>query len=197
MKPSSPISLATSSIARKTRLSPYLFTLLAFILFVSVLYGEDFMCIFGQLEPNFVLPPSRTTGKVLFIHSTYVWILSLTMRNWDCVLFWISWILKRRTRSQRSLRFLLVKQKKVVTFSAGSGWEMKSPDHRTKNGSVRTFNLSLRVKNTAVPTKITNSGGGNPIIAIFPRKLSKHSVSLFHGLLCFLCFMCYSVFSVS
>ncbi|KAG7569888.1 PMR5 N-terminal domain [Arabidopsis thaliana x Arabidopsis arenosa] len=63
MKPSSPISLTTSSIARKARLSPYLFTLLAFILFVSVLYGEDFMCIFGQLEPNFVLPPSRTPEK--------------------------------------------------------------------------------------------------------------------------------------
>ncbi|KAL1217864.1 Protein trichome birefringence-like 33 [Cardamine amara subsp. amara] len=63
MKPSSPISVTTSSLARKTRLSPYLFTLLAFILFVSVLYGEDFMCIFGQLEPNFVLQPSRTPEK--------------------------------------------------------------------------------------------------------------------------------------
>uniref|UniRef100_A0A1J3J8H6 Protein trichome birefringence-like 33 n=1 Tax=Noccaea caerulescens TaxID=107243 RepID=A0A1J3J8H6_NOCCA len=67
MKPSSPISFTSSSLPpslpRKTRLSPYLFTLLIFILFVSVLYGEDFMCIFGQLEPNFVLQPSRTPAK--------------------------------------------------------------------------------------------------------------------------------------
>lgn len=33
---------------RKARLSPYLLSLLVFILFVSVLYGEDFMCMLGQ-----------------------------------------------------------------------------------------------------------------------------------------------------
>ncbi|RVW42397.1 Protein trichome birefringence-like 33 [Vitis vinifera] len=44
MKPpfSSPTS---SSVLRKARFSPYLFTLLAFIVFVAVLYGEDFSCI--------------------------------------------------------------------------------------------------------------------------------------------------------
>ncbi|KAK9913785.1 hypothetical protein M0R45_037594 [Rubus argutus] len=43
---------SSSSILRKVRLSPYLFTLLAFIVFVTVLYGEDLVCIFGQqLEP--------------------------------------------------------------------------------------------------------------------------------------------------
>ncbi|KAF8085717.1 hypothetical protein N665_0650s0030 [Sinapis alba] len=67
MKPSSPISFTSSSLApslpRKHRLSPYLFTLLIFIFFVSVLYGEDFMCIFGQLEPTFSLRPSPTTEK--------------------------------------------------------------------------------------------------------------------------------------
>ncbi|XP_056168908.1 protein trichome birefringence-like 33 isoform X3 [Syzygium oleosum] len=49
MKP--PISISPSSspsVLRKARLSPYLFTLLAFILFVTVLYGEDFMCMFNQ-----------------------------------------------------------------------------------------------------------------------------------------------------
>ncbi|CAN8316249.1 unnamed protein product [Cochlearia groenlandica] len=69
MKPSSPTSFSSSSsslpssLPRKTRLSPYLFTLLTFILFVSVLYGEDFMCIFGQLEPTFVFQPTRTPEK--------------------------------------------------------------------------------------------------------------------------------------
>ncbi|CAN6844400.1 unnamed protein product [Brassica oleracea] len=67
MKPSSPISFTSSSLApslpRKHRLSPYLFTLLIFIFFVSVLYGEDFMCIFGQLEPTFSLRPSQTTER--------------------------------------------------------------------------------------------------------------------------------------
>ncbi|XP_019456745.1 PREDICTED: protein trichome birefringence-like 33 [Lupinus angustifolius] len=40
----------SSSLLRtnKPRLYPYLFTLFAFIFFVSILYGEDFMCIFGQ-----------------------------------------------------------------------------------------------------------------------------------------------------
>lgn len=54
MKPP-PFSSPSSSVFRKARLSPYLFTLLAFILFVAVLYGEDLMCIFGQqlqLSPN-------------------------------------------------------------------------------------------------------------------------------------------------
>ncbi|KAF8087708.1 hypothetical protein N665_0570s0021 [Sinapis alba] len=67
MKPSSPMSFTSSSLSpslpRKTRLSPYLFTLLTFILFVCVLYGEDFMCIFGQLEPTFNLQPSPTPGN--------------------------------------------------------------------------------------------------------------------------------------
>lgn len=49
MKP--PLSSSSPPVLRKARLSPYLFTLLAFIVFVSILYGEDFMCILGQLEP--------------------------------------------------------------------------------------------------------------------------------------------------
>ncbi|KAL0003432.1 hypothetical protein SO802_017213 [Lithocarpus litseifolius] len=46
MKP--PISSSSSVLIRKARLSPYLFTLLVFIVFVAILYGEDFMCIFSQ-----------------------------------------------------------------------------------------------------------------------------------------------------
>ncbi|KAK8546101.1 hypothetical protein V6N12_026904 [Hibiscus sabdariffa] len=49
MKPPPPSS--SSGVPRKPRLSPYLFTLLIFIVFVAILYGEDFICIFGQLEP--------------------------------------------------------------------------------------------------------------------------------------------------
>ncbi|KAK6135749.1 hypothetical protein DH2020_030529 [Rehmannia glutinosa] len=43
-----PPPFSSSAILRKGRLSPYLFTLLAFILFVTILYGEDFRCIFGS-----------------------------------------------------------------------------------------------------------------------------------------------------
>ncbi|KAL3653443.1 Protein trichome birefringence-like 33 [Castilleja foliolosa] len=46
MKPP-PSSSPSSSSARKGRLSPYLFTLLAFILFVTILYAEYFSCIFS------------------------------------------------------------------------------------------------------------------------------------------------------
>lgn len=155
----------------------------------------------ASLASSSLTSPSRhLEHPVTFcLFTQYLIEFLLTMRNWDCVLFWIFGILKRRTRNRRSLRFLLVKQRKAVMYLAGNGWEMKSPDHRTRNGSVRTFNLSLRVKNMAVPTKITSSGGGNPITAIFPRKLILYSLCFlcFMGLLCFLCFMCYSVFSVS
>lgn len=184
MKPSSPVSFTSSSLPpsllRKTRLSPYLFTLIIFILFVSVLYGEDFMCIFGQLEPNFVLQPSRTPGNHFLLAELFSWIL---FGN-EALRFRFFGFFQRRARKWRSLRLLLVKQRKAVTCSVASGWETKPPDHSTRNGSVRTFNLSLRVKNAAVPTKITSSGGGNPTTAIFPRKL-------FFSLrfLCFLCFL--------
>ncbi|KAL1307973.1 hypothetical protein HN51_049885 [Arachis hypogaea] len=43
-----PSSSSLLSLRGKGRLSPYLFTLFLFILFVAVLYGEDFMCIFGE-----------------------------------------------------------------------------------------------------------------------------------------------------
>ncbi|KAL4311282.1 hypothetical protein GQ457_01G044090 [Hibiscus cannabinus] len=54
-----PLSSSPSVVLRKTRFSPYLFTLLAFIVFVAILYGEDFMCILGQLEPS----PGRVISK--------------------------------------------------------------------------------------------------------------------------------------
>lgn len=70
---SPPFSSSSSfSVLRKARLSPYLFTLLAFILFVAVLYGEDLMCIFSQqLEPpaaafsdHLVVKPGESTHRV-------------------------------------------------------------------------------------------------------------------------------------
>ncbi|XP_047335314.1 protein trichome birefringence-like 33 [Impatiens glandulifera] len=52
-------SSSSSPLLRKTRLSPYLFTLLAFILFVTLLYSEDFTCIFeGQFTTH--TPPIHT-----------------------------------------------------------------------------------------------------------------------------------------
>ncbi|KAI3427838.1 PMR5N domain-containing protein [Psidium guajava] len=59
---SSPASSSSSSL-RKTRLSPYLFALLSFIVFVSILYGEDLVCIFGQqvqVRPSSTQPGPRT-----------------------------------------------------------------------------------------------------------------------------------------
>ncbi|GLT78898.1 hypothetical protein SLA2020_504160 [Shorea laevis] len=56
-------SSSSFSVLRKTPLSPYLFTLIAFIVFVSVLYGEDFMRHFGQLQLNPDRPFSRTEKK--------------------------------------------------------------------------------------------------------------------------------------
>lgn len=42
MKTPSPPPSSSFSLIRKARLSPYLFTILAFMAFVAVLYGEDF-----------------------------------------------------------------------------------------------------------------------------------------------------------
>ncbi|KAM7491883.1 hypothetical protein LguiA_034804 [Lonicera macranthoides] len=56
-------SSLSSPLLRKPRLSPSLFIILAFILFVTVLYGEDFTCILSQLGsnyPNLDRPISRT-----------------------------------------------------------------------------------------------------------------------------------------
>ncbi|KAH9702677.1 protein trichome birefringence-like 33 [Citrus sinensis] len=64
MKPPFPSS-SSSYVLRKARLSPYLFTLLVFIVFVTILYGEDIGCIFGQID---AIPPRpiRTTRKLPF-----------------------------------------------------------------------------------------------------------------------------------
>ncbi|MFS7937113.1 putative PMR5 domain, PC-Esterase [Helianthus anomalus] len=54
-------SSSTSNLIRKARLSPYLFTLLAFTLFVTILYGQDLGCILGQFDLDVApdrLPPT-------------------------------------------------------------------------------------------------------------------------------------------
>ncbi|KVI04832.1 PC-Esterase [Cynara cardunculus var. scolymus] len=69
MKPpptsSSSSSSSTFILTRKPRLSPYLFTLLAFILFITILYGQDLGCILGQLDLDISphRPPSSFTEK--------------------------------------------------------------------------------------------------------------------------------------
>ncbi|OWM87390.1 protein trichome birefringence-like 33 [Punica granatum] len=57
-----PSTLPSLSILRKARLSPYLISLLIFILFVSVLYGEDLLCIFGQQLQLNQVPDSPVSG---------------------------------------------------------------------------------------------------------------------------------------
>jgi hypothetical protein len=61
---SSSSSSSSSSLIRKARLSPYLLTLLVFIVFVAILYGEDFMCLLGQLDPNLDRPATSRTGEL-------------------------------------------------------------------------------------------------------------------------------------
>ncbi|XP_023542931.1 protein trichome birefringence-like 33 isoform X2 [Cucurbita pepo subsp. pepo] len=70
MKPPSPNNSSSSSssspsLPRKPRFSPYLFTLLVFIFFVAVLYGEDLACIFSQQLQLDLAParPSPATQK--------------------------------------------------------------------------------------------------------------------------------------
>ncbi|GAB4831983.1 Protein trichome birefringence-like 33 [Ancistrocladus abbreviatus] len=61
-----PLSSTSSSLLRKARLSPYLFTFLAFILFVAILYGEDFTCTLSQhlqLDPSDDHPPHSSVSK--------------------------------------------------------------------------------------------------------------------------------------
>ncbi|CAN4102340.1 unnamed protein product [Withania somnifera] len=64
MKPPPSYSPPSSSILRKTRLSPFLFTLLAFILFVTILYSEDFSCIFSQLEYSSLSGPPNSISRI-------------------------------------------------------------------------------------------------------------------------------------
>ncbi|KAK0593211.1 hypothetical protein LWI29_032977 [Acer saccharum] len=59
-----PLSSSSSYIISKACLSPYLFTLLAFIVFVAILYVEEFICILGQLNPlSSDTRPISTTKK--------------------------------------------------------------------------------------------------------------------------------------
>ncbi|KAI4306499.1 hypothetical protein L6164_029771 [Bauhinia variegata] len=52
--------LSPSSLPRKPRFSTFLLTLLAFVFFVAFLYGEDFMCLFGQ-QLQFYSSPYSTS----------------------------------------------------------------------------------------------------------------------------------------
>ncbi|XWS74765.1 hypothetical protein CRYUN_Cryun01aG0025600 [Craigia yunnanensis] len=58
MKPPLPPS-SSSYVLRKARLSPYFYTLLTFIIFVVILYSEDFLRIFGQDK----LVPTQTISE--------------------------------------------------------------------------------------------------------------------------------------
>lgn len=59
------ISPSSSLILRKARLSPYyIFTLFAFMVFATVLYSEDFNCIFNQVEDLNETNINKTTAKI-------------------------------------------------------------------------------------------------------------------------------------
>lgn len=57
-------SSSTSNLIRKARLSPYIFTLFAFIVFVTILYGQDLGCILGQFDRDIIRDrPPPTPSK--------------------------------------------------------------------------------------------------------------------------------------
>ncbi|CAI9091783.1 OLC1v1026894C1 [Oldenlandia corymbosa var. corymbosa] len=66
---------ASSFLLRKARFSPILLTFVAFIIFVTILYSEDFRCLFGQFDPqqpknyysshNTVLSSTKKNGEKL------------------------------------------------------------------------------------------------------------------------------------
>lgn len=83
MKP--PLHCSSSSnynALRKTRFSPFLFALLTFIVFVVILYGEDFMCIFGQPEPLPGRPISAASESIFITISNFLRIMCLLLVDW-------------------------------------------------------------------------------------------------------------------
>ena len=84
MKPPLPPP-SSSSVLRKARLSPYFYTLLTFILFVVILYSEDFLTIFGHGKLVPTEPISETgelvtnsvTDHIAFLVGLRVWLVFL------------------------------------------------------------------------------------------------------------------------
>jgi hypothetical protein len=74
-----PFSPSSSILRSKIRFSPYLFTLLAFIIFVVIIYGEDFMCIFGQQLQNY-----SNQDKLYSTNGEFILPILLFTTNYHC-----------------------------------------------------------------------------------------------------------------
>ncbi|KAL6545122.1 Protein trichome birefringence-like 33 [Orobanche hederae] len=93
--PSSPPRSSSSSatLLRKGRLSPYLFTLVAFILFVTVLYGEDLSCIFGsQLDPRYPTRLHHTLSSTTKKKGEEILPFAIGKSEKDCDIFSGRWV---------------------------------------------------------------------------------------------------------
>ncbi|KAG6436617.1 hypothetical protein SASPL_101518 [Salvia splendens] len=64
---------SSAALLRKGRLSPYLFTLLAFILFVTILYGEDFSCIFEKKDEKLAFALGEGESGCDIFSGRWVW----------------------------------------------------------------------------------------------------------------------------
>lgn len=99
MKPP-PSSSHSSSILKRARLSPYLLALVAFIVFVTILFGEDFSCIIGDRfdfnQPSHIhhfILSSPVTSKFDLMHQSSQNIFLCTVLaesgiNWTCRPYW-------------------------------------------------------------------------------------------------------------
>lgn len=65
MKPAHhfPLSISYVSVARKIKLSPFLFTLFIFLLFFAYLYGENLMQLVGQFSEIDAKKPEIPLGE--------------------------------------------------------------------------------------------------------------------------------------
>lgn len=67
---SSSTSSSSSGILRRSRLSTYLYTLLAFIVFVAIIHGEYSIASFGRVDPIIPSPVTSTTPGELTLNLT-------------------------------------------------------------------------------------------------------------------------------
>ena len=148
MKPplfSSPSSSSSSSInLRKPRqLSPYLFSLLIFIVFVAILYGQDLACVFSR-ELNFAAAPDRPIAAAETGQSTRIddW---REKKNLTLILLFSISFRRRLQRGGRerigNCRSRRRRATRGATCSADGGSETRR-GLCTRNRSVRTFSLS-------------------------------------------------------
>lgn len=87
MKPPNP----SSSFRKSPRLSPYLFSLLAFIVVVTILYGEDFRCILYQLDSG-TKPNLSSISKTSITLKNYIYNKKYLLL-WEAEWIWFGFVL--------------------------------------------------------------------------------------------------------